>query len=50
MLRRVLCLQLQWHALHYILQQLDTAFTELTGSLKELLFVMHGVELAGDSS
>jgi len=38
---------LQWHALHYILQQLDIAFAELTGSLRELLAAMHGDELSG---
>jgi len=32
---------LQWHALHYILQQLDLTFTQLTSSLQELLSAMH---------
>jgi hypothetical protein len=38
-------LQLQWHALHYILVQLDSAFAELTASLDELLLAMHGVQV-----
>jgi hypothetical protein len=38
-------LQLQWHALHYILVQLDSALAELTASLDELMRVMHGVQV-----
>jgi hypothetical protein len=36
----VCALQLQWHAFHYILQQLERALDELTGSLECLLQVM----------